>query len=193
MKIVIMGNGGVGKSALVIRFTTDTFVNDYDPTLEDNYRKDVQVDNKEASLDILDTAGQEEFQSLHERWINPAGGFLLMYSITDRVTFEAIKRFKEKIIRVKDANNELNENEASPAPAIVLVGNKCDLENQRQVLETAGQELANSWDRAPFYETSAKDNTNVTQCFDEVVRQMRILAAKVPGKTKKKGSFCLIL
>jgi len=191
MKIVIMGNGGVGKSALVIRFTTDTFVNDYDPTLEDNYRKDVQVDNKEASLDILDTAGQEEFQSLHERWINPAGGFLLMYSITDRVTFEAIKRFKEKIERVKTANNEIAD-EPSPPPAIILVGNKCDLDDQRQVLETAGQELANSWDKAPFFETSAKDNTNVTECFDEVVRKMRELAANVTGKREKKR-FCLIL
>jgi len=190
LKIVVMGNGGVGKSAIVIQFTTNTFVTDYDPTLEDNYRREIIVDDKDAALDILDTAGQEEFQSLHERWINPADGFLLMYSIIDRVTFEAIKNFKDKIIRIKEAKQEL-EDGPYVRPAIVLVGNKCDLEAQRQVTTQNGKELAAEWD-VPFFETSAKDKTNVTESFHGLVRLMRRLASEVHNDTKKK-SFCVLL
>eukprot|EP00483_Globobulimina_turgida_P007577 UN07592 len=123
-KIVVLGGGGVGKSALTIRLVTDNFLEDYDPTIEDSYCKQVSIDGTPAMLDILDTAGQEEFSSMQDQWMREGQGFLLVYSITSPETFDEIEMLREKILRTKD-------DEDVP---IVLCGNKCDLENQRQVL-----------------------------------------------------------
>ena len=68
-KLVVLGGGGVGKSALTIRLVTDNFLEEYDPTIEDSYRKQVKIDGEAALLDILDTAGQEEFDSMQVRWL----------------------------------------------------------------------------------------------------------------------------
>eukprot|EP01084_Bolivina_argentea_P056829 103936_1 len=87
-KIVVLGGGGVGKSALTIRLVTDNFLDEYDPTIEDSYRKQVEIDNRPALLDILDTAGQEEFSSMQDQWMREGKGFLLVYSITSTATFD---------------------------------------------------------------------------------------------------------
>jgi len=76
-KIVVLGGGGVGKSALTIRLVTDNFLDEYDPTIEDSYRKQVDVDGKSALLDILDTAGQEEFSSMQDLWMREGKGFFI--------------------------------------------------------------------------------------------------------------------
>ena len=68
-KLVVLGGGGVGKSALTIRLVTDNFLDEYDPTIEDSYRKQVMIDDETALLDILDTAGQEEFSSMQDQWM----------------------------------------------------------------------------------------------------------------------------
>merc|ERR1712048_925904 len=81
-KITVLGSGGVGKSALTIRLITGTYEANYDPTIEDSYRKQVQIDGKPALLDILDTAGQEEYAALQDQWIREGDGFLIVYSIT---------------------------------------------------------------------------------------------------------------
>jgi len=87
-KIVVLGAGGVGKSALTIRLVTDNFLEEYDPTIEDSYRKSVIIDDQNALLDILDTAGQEEFSSMQDQWMREGKGFLLVYTITSRATFD---------------------------------------------------------------------------------------------------------
>ena len=87
-KLVVLGGGGVGKSALTIRLVTDNFLTEYDPTIEDSYRKQVVIDQKTALLDILDTAGQEEYSSMQDQWMREGKGFLLVYSITSRSTFD---------------------------------------------------------------------------------------------------------
>src|SRR3954468_7446219 len=85
-KIVVLGGGGVGKSALTIRLVTDNFLDEYDPTIEDSYRKNVIIDNDPAMLDILDTAGQEEFSSMQDQWMRDGQGFILVYNIIARCT-----------------------------------------------------------------------------------------------------------
>jgi GTPase KRas protein len=80
-KLVVLGGGGVGKSALTIRLVTDNFLDEYDPTIEDSYRKQVMIDDETALLDILDTAGQEEFSSMQDQWMRDGQGFLLVYNI----------------------------------------------------------------------------------------------------------------
>merc|ERR1719150_2051499 len=116
-KIVVLGGGGVGKSALTIRLVTDNFLDEYDPTIEDSYRKQVQIDNEPALLDILDTAGQEEFASMQDQWMREGKGFLLVYSINQYSSFDELGILRDKILRAKDVANV----------PIVIAGNKVDL------------------------------------------------------------------
>mmetsp|Transcript_2106 Transcript_2106/g.2392 ORF Transcript_2106/g.2392 Transcript_2106/m.2392 type:complete len:188 (+) Transcript_2106:30-593(+) len=180
-KLVVLGGGGVGKSALTIRLVTDNFLDEYDPTIEDSYRKQVMIDDETALLDILDTAGQEEFSSMQDQWMRDGKGFLLVYSIVSRPTFDEVSILYDKILRTKDA-------EKVP---LVLVGNKCDLKEERQVEYQEGADLAKTWGCA-FFEASAKIKLNNEACFYELVREIRkeTQAAGGGGKKKKK---CIIL
>ncbi|TDH72839.1 uncharacterized protein CCR75_008298 [Bremia lactucae] len=205
-KLVVLGSGGVGKSALTIRLVTDNFLEDYDPTigsdmlsatlycfrnsLSPRFGKQTTIDNSPALLDILDTAGQEEYTSMQDQWMREGKGFLLVYSVTSRSSFDDIAAFKDKILRAKDVDNV----------PIVLVGNKCDLDNQRQVATSEGKELARQWGCA-FMETSAKERCLNEECFYQVVREIRKserpVRAERPQLTqkpqKKSGLKCNIL
>lgn len=181
-KLVVLGGGGVGKSALTIRLVTDNFLDEYDPTIEDSYRKQVMIDNETALLDILDTAGQEEFSSMQDQWMRDGKGFLLVYNITSRPTFDEVSVLHEKILRTKDTDKV----------PIVLVGNKCDLKDERQVEYTEGAEWAKKRN-CPFYETSAKIKLNNEACFFELVREIRRMDKAQPQKVVKKKTTCTIL
>ena len=162
-KCCILGSGAVGKSALTIRLITDNFLDDYDPTIEDLYKKTIVVDDHPVPIEVMDTAGQEEFLPMQDEWIRNSRGFLLVYAITDRASFEGVSQFKEKVMRIKEDEKMV---------PIVLIGNKCDLESERQVKTSEGDRLASLWG-CPFFETSAKMKINNTECFHEIVRQMQ--------------------
>jgi len=164
-KIVVLGGGGVGKSALTIRLVTDNFLEEYDPTIEDSYRKQVSIDDSVALLDILDTAGQEEFASMQDQWIREGKGFLLVYTITSQQSFDEMKKFHTSILRTKDCDKV----------PVVIAGNKCDLReatDSSQVTLEQAQQLAKEWG-CPCYETSAKEKINNEECFYQVVREIR--------------------
>jgi len=164
-KIVVLGGGGVGKSALTIRLVTDNFLDEYDPTIEDSYRKQVDIDKQPALLDILDTAGQEEFATMQDQWMREGNGFLLVFNICEKNSFEEVERLYEKILRAKDVDT---------AP-LVIAGNKCDLRDKyvkSQVSIEKAEELASRWNTR-YYETSAKDKINNEECFYQVVREIR--------------------
>ncbi|KAI9601484.1 hypothetical protein H4Q26_001304 [Puccinia striiformis f. sp. tritici PST-130] len=95
-KIVLLGDGGVGKTTLIIQLCLNKFMDGYDPTIEDSYRKHLIIDEQPCILEILDTAGQEEYTALRDQWIREGEGFVLVYSITARSTFERIERFRSK-------------------------------------------------------------------------------------------------
>ena len=176
-KLVVVGGGGVGKSALTIQFIQNHFINEYDPTIEDSYRKQVTIDTEPTCLlDILDTAGQEEYSAMRDQYMRTGQGFLCVYNITSRASFDEIGTFHEQILWVKDANKV----------PMVLCGNKCDLESERQVQISEGVELGKSY-VCPFMETSARTRTNVEECFFELVREIRrtIGPSKKPLKNKK--------
>ncbi|KAI4273654.1 MAG: hypothetical protein L6R38_006283 [Xanthoria sp. 2 TBL-2021] len=122
-KLVVVGGGGVGKSCLTIQLIQSHFVDEYDPTIEDSYRKQCVIDEEVALLDVLDTAGQEEYSAMREQYMRTGEGFLLVYSITSRQSFEEIMTFQQQILRVKDRDYF----------PIIIVGNKCDLDAERQV------------------------------------------------------------
>jgi Ras-related protein Ral-A len=149
-KVIIVGGGGAGKSALTQMFMYGNFVEEYDPTTADSYRKIIEVDAQKCQLDILDTAGQEEY--MRDNYYRLGEGFLCVYSITMRNTFDAVHRFYDHIVQVKG-------NEDVP---IILVGSKCDLESDRDVPSEEGRALAEKWN-VQFFETSAKTRHNVDE------------------------------
>ncbi|GAA6041088.1 hypothetical protein NBRC10512_005568 [Rhodotorula toruloides] len=176
-KLVVVGGGGVGKSALTIQFIQSHFVDEYDPTIVsrttlslalllgwagDSYRKQCMIDEEVALLDVLDTAGQEEYSAMREQYMRTGEGFLLVYSITSRNSFDEIGTFHQQILRVKDKDY---------FPCIV-VANKADLEYERQVGTHEGRELAKHFG-CRFIETSAKRRLNVDQAFFDLVREIR--------------------
>lgn len=177
-KVVVLGSGGVGKSALTVQFVSGTFVEKYDPTIEDFYRKEIEVDQNPAILEILDTAGTEQFASMRDLYIKNGQGFVLVYSVTGQHTFRDAKPLREQIQRVKGV-------EKVP---IVLVGNKCDLEKEREVSMNDGLMLSQEWS-CPFFEASAKNTQNVNELFAEVVREIASISS---GPTKKKGCCALL-
>jgi len=161
-KLVVVGGGGVGKSALTIQLIQSHFVDEYDPTIEDSYRKQCTIDGEQVLLDILDTAGQEEYSAMREQYMRTGEGFLLVYSINSRNSLEELQTFYEQILRVKDSDQV----------PVLVVGNKCDLEMERQVSYEEGQALANSFN-CPFLETSAKLRINVEEAFFDLVKYVR--------------------
>ncbi|KAG4302312.1 hypothetical protein PCANB_001596 [Pneumocystis canis] len=161
-KLVVVGGGGVGKSALTIQLIQSHFVDEYDPTIEDSYRKQCVIDDEVALLDILDTAGQEEYSAMREQYMRTGEGFLLVYSINNRNSFEEILTFQQQILRVKDKDHF----------PMIIVANKCDLENERHVGQCEGRELAKLF-QCRFIETSAKQRINVEEAFYTLVREIR--------------------
>jgi Ras-related protein Rap-1B len=161
-KIVVLGAGGVGKSALTVQFVQNMFIESYDPTIEDSYRKSCDVDGRACMLEILDTAGVEQFTAMRELYIKNGQGFVLVYSVTDEASLKELTELREQVLRIK----------GHPSVPIVLVGNKADLTETREVEPETGVRVANSWGRTPFYETSAKYRLNVDEVFKDLVRQM---------------------
>lgn len=178
-KVVVLGSGGVGKSALTVQFVSNTFIEKYDPTIEDFYRKEIEVDGQPCVLEILDTAGTEQFASMRDLYIKNGQGFVVVYSITSQQTFHDIKTMREQIVRVKGTDQV----------PILLVGNKCDLIHQRQVRTEDGLGLAEYW-ACPFTECSAKNAHNVNTVFAEIVREMNYVQN---ARTKQSQGCCTVL
>ena len=162
-KLVVVGGGGVGKSALTIQLTQNNFVDEYDPTIEDSYRKQCVIDSEVVILDILDTAGQEEYSAMREQYMRTGEGFLLVYSVNSKNSFEELMVYYQQILRVKD----------SDYVPVFLVGNKADLsDDEREVTFEDGAKMAKQI-HAPFLETSAKENINVEDAFFGLVKLIR--------------------
>ncbi|KJE93531.1 hypothetical protein CAOG_08768 [Capsaspora owczarzaki ATCC 30864] len=160
--VVVVGPGGVGKSAITLSFMRNQFIEEYDPTIEDSYSKEIVVDGKKINLEIVDTAGQEEFRGLWgDKFIRQGDGFLCVYSITDKATFAELVQFRKQIHQVKDTTK---------AP-MVIAGNKIDLEDQREVSNDEGKAFAKD-SSAVFIETSAKTRTNIDETFTNLVREV---------------------
>jgi GTPase KRas protein len=142
------------------------------------------VDGEACLLDILDTAGQEEYSAMRDQYMRTGQGFVCVYDITSRQSFEEITAFRDQMLRVKDADRV----------PMVLVGNKCDLETLRQVTSAEGRELASHFSCA-FLETSAKSRINIEECFYALVRNIRKEQEKLnkPKKSSKKFKNCRVL
>ncbi|KAK2159429.1 hypothetical protein LSH36_153g00023 [Paralvinella palmiformis] len=193
-KVIMVGSGGVGKSALTLQFMYDEFVEDYEPTKADSYRKKVLLDGDDVQIDILDTAGQEDYAAIRDNYFRSGEGFLCVFSISEQESFQATAEFREQILRVKNDENI----------PFMLVGNKMDLEDKRQVAVEEAQSRAQQWN-VPYVETSAKTRANVDKVFYDLMRLIQrskeasqnASGVKKPnsGKDKKdkKHRKCIIL
>lgn len=174
-KIVVLGAGGVGKSSITVQFVQGVYVESYDPTIEDSYRKQIEVDGRACDLEILDTAGVAQFTAMRELYIKSGKGFLLVYSVTDENSLQELLALREQVLRIKDSENV----------PMVLIGNKCDLEEDRVISIDDGMNVSQQWGLVPFYETSAMYKTNVDDAFVDVVRQVMLKEAHASAEKKQ--------
>ena len=209
VKIVVLGSGGVGKSALSMQYVQSVFVEKYDPTIEDSYRKIIDVplswlssttNNNHSSfqsprrlgegvpstsiiLEILDTAGTDQFAAMRDLYMKNGDAFILVYSIDSLASFESLTPIVEQLLRARGCTNAQNI-------PILLVGNKCDLEGQRQVSKQMAQSAAQRWKfPCPPIETSARKNQNVSEAFLLLVESYFSLSRRqmpLEGKRDKK-------
>lgn len=182
-RVVVFGSGGVGKTSLVLRFINGTFNTNYIPTIEDTYRKVISSNRKEiCTLQITDTTGSHQFPAMQRLSISKGHAFVLVFSIASRQSLEELKVILELVNEVKG--------DLSGIP-VMLVGNKSDEESgKREVGEKTGQALQQMW-KCKYIETSAKNGTNVTELFEELLKleTSRILSLQPIEEAEKKGSM----
>eukprot|EP01099_Mayorella_cantabrigiensis_P000622 TRINITY_DN1270_c0_g1_i1.p1 TRINITY_DN1270_c0_g1~~TRINITY_DN1270_c0_g1_i1.p1 ORF type:complete len:202 (-),score=45.93 TRINITY_DN1270_c0_g1_i1:616-1221(-) len=160
-KVVLLGEGCVGKSSLVLRYIHGTFNTDHVVTVQASFlTKKINIDNKRVILNVWDTAGQERFHALGPIYYREANGALLVYDITDGDSFTKVKNW------VKELRMMLGQD-----VVISIVGNKCDLERQRVVKEEEAKSYAQSVG-ASHYQTSAKLNKGVDELFLDLSKRM---------------------
>jgi len=179
---VVMGPGGVGKSAIVIRYISGKFESKYDPTIEDRYQKIIDYEGAPCKLEILDTAGQETFSAMREMYMKNGEAFALIYSITSLGSLQ-------ELAAIHDGIRKFRPNTEIP---IILVGNKCDIEKKRKVTSMDAKLVAREF-RCPFIETSAKMNINIEQIFHTLIEQFWDIKGR-PKKSKNnsKDGGCVV-
>jgi len=160
-KIVLLGDTGVGKTSIALRFTQDTFQTRTNPTIGASFlMKNMVIDEKKIKLQIWDTAGQERFKSLAPMYYRGASAALLIYDVTSASSFN----------KVKDWVNELRVNVPEDI-IMVVVGNKLDRVKHRQLKPETGQEYARSVG-ASFIETSAKTKEGIEEVFRDIANRL---------------------
>ena len=174
LKIAVLGQSMVGKSALTYRFINNKFPTEHTTTIEDAYSIPAKIDDIHCQLEILDTAGQDDYQTMLDTWINSTNGFILVYSIDNKESFESIKTRFERISKLK----------VDKKVSVVVAGNKCDLEENRKVKRDDVENFCNK-NKINFLETSALKIINVRETFLCVARGL--LEIQFPEKYSKKG------
>jgi GTPase KRas protein len=189
-KLVVVGHGSVGRSALIFHLINTNFEGQYEPTEMDYaacHQKVVQIDQETCLLEVFEARGkgeweEAEFRIYRERFISAGHGFLFVFSITCRNSFGDIPYLREQMLGIREGDHVL---------PMVLVGNKCDLEPERQVATSEAADLAESFG-CKYLETSAKERMNVEACFFELVREIRKARAREENKGKHPKQQCFL-
>ena len=156
-KIAVVGVGGSGRTSIIHRYVYDRFIEDYyEPYIEDNFRKRIQYNGEDCYLEIIDAYGSDDFMALFDLVIRAANSIILVFSLTNRESFNEIRNYYNRILRIKDVD-------IFPC---VIVGNKVDLYESRAVSNDEIQNLASEI-HSIYFETSAKENINIERIFLE--------------------------
>lgn len=162
LKLLLIGDSGVGKSCLLLRFADDSYSESYISTIGVDFKiRTITVDGKMVKLQIWDTAGQERFRTITSSYYRGAHGIMVVYDCTDRASFDNLKQWMEEIARY-----------GSQEVSRLLIGNKCDLAEKKQVSEGEGRELADSL-KVNFLETSAKTGLRVEEAFQQMAAEIK--------------------
>jgi len=190
VKLLVIGDSGVGKSCLLLRFSDDSFTASFITTIGIDFKiKTVEVDGKRIKLQIWDTAGQERFRTITTAYYRGAMGILLVYDVTDERSFQNIRNWMRNI-----------EQHAADNVDKVLIGNKCDMLSEKVVETARGQALADECD-VKFFEASAKSGINVSDAFMSITKDIkkRLMdsqqssghsGVRLEPSTKQKGKCC---
>ena len=179
-KYLIIGNSGVGKSCLLIRFTDDKFEEGYVTTIGVDFKiKTLEIEGKSVKLQIWDTAGQERFRNIVSTYYKGGHGIMMVYDITDLESFRYLDSWLKEI-----------EKNASKNVYKILVGNKNDMEKERKVSFEKGMKFADLHGMK-FFETSAKENKNVEEAFKEMTKDIINSLKKVNEKTNSNSNFVI--
>ncbi|PWN90682.1 hypothetical protein FA10DRAFT_241559 [Acaromyces ingoldii] len=179
-KFAVLGSRSVGKSSLIVRYVEDAFVDSYYPTIENIFQKSIKYKGQDYDCDIIDTAGQDEYSILNSKHAIGIHGYVLVYSIASRNSFEMVQTVYDKI---------LNYTGTEHVPC-VMVGQKSDLHVQRQVSEEEGQELANQL-KCAWVEVSARHNQNVAKVFELMLGETE--RGTTEGGPEPQSSKCTIV
>lgn len=152
---------------------------DYEPTKADSYRKPIVLGGSECQIDILDTAGQEDYAVVRDNYFRSGEGFLCVFSLVDRESFAGVSEIRDSVLRVK-------VDERTP---LILVGNKSDLQEGREVSQDEAESMASSWG-VPYIETSAKTKLNVDKIYYDLMSMIQqrkeSMSGQAPASSKKK-------
>ncbi|KAH0796071.1 small GTP-binding protein [Histomonas meleagridis] len=159
--VMMLGSGPSGKSAITIRFVQDFFEANFDPIIEHVYRRTIKIDDKNIQFSILDIGGSDDFSALRISFRRKANAFIIVYAIDSRWSFEGVKSWYR----------DIKLNRGIILDPVFLCGNKCDQEDVRVVSKTEGEDLAKKLG-ATFFETSALNNTNITEMFTELAKEI---------------------
>lgn len=207
VRVSILGAGGVGKSAITLRFVRDFFVQNWEATIEDAYRKNMKVDGNIVALEILDTAGQEDFSTLRAQWMMDKEGYIFVYSLVDKESIDQLYSFVELLEQVCDG--------LPTVPPIIFVGNKKDLTDsnpasrgvtsddvarlmhaceaasarvmQKQIDVKSGENRIDSGWPMLHFEASALSGERIDEMFEILVREIK--DRRNPTSRKKKENW----
>mmetsp|Transcript_14512 Transcript_14512/g.34515 ORF Transcript_14512/g.34515 Transcript_14512/m.34515 type:complete len:207 (-) Transcript_14512:346-966(-) len=194
IKLLTIGDSAVGKTCLISQFARDSFNPNFITTIGIDYKiKEVEIDGSKYKLLIWDTAGQERFRTITTSYFRGCQGILLVYDITQHKTFDNVRNWMDQINTVNDGENVCK----------ILLGNKCDMTEEREVMTEDAKKLAAEF-KISFMETSAKDNINVKDAFLTITKDVvkvlqlgggaqnsrRAKGQKLEQPAKKKKSGC---
>lgn len=179
-KIAIVGSRAVGKSSMTVQFVDGHFVDSYYPTIENTFSKIIRYKTQDFATEIIDTAGQDEYSILNSKHFIGIHGYMIVYSVASKQSFETVRIIREKIL------NHLGVEEVP----LVLVGNKSDLPpQQRQVTDADGKKLAEEFN-CGWTETSARYNENVQKAFELMIAEVE--KGQNPGEPAG-GNKCVVM
>jgi len=161
-KLLLIGDSGVGKSSLLLRFSDNTFSDSFIATIGVDFKiKTMDINGSQVKLQIWDTAGQERFRTITSSYYRGAHGIIVVYDVTNPDSFQNVRKWLQEINRYASENVQK-----------ILVGNKCDLVSERKVSYEDAKELADELS-VMFLETSAKNATNVNIAFEQMAKKIK--------------------
>lgn len=174
-KLLLIGNSGVGKSCILMRYADNSFTENFFNTIGVDFKiKTITLNDQVIKMQIWDTAGQDRFRTLTSSYYRGAHGIIIVYDVTNKESFDNVRQWMQEI--EKFASENVNK---------LLIGNKSDLEEQREVTYDQGQELAKKFD-IPFLEVSAKNAIHVDETFTTMATEIQARFLKEKQKKDKK-------